>query len=394
MADQTDQSSGLADSEDGSEASDVSRSEDVARSQQARNELGSTGAGPSTVARQHLHPARLLHWLIPHPSSSEDTDNLDRAARRRVFLGRIGVPIMGVALIVVFALTANNFLTRGNIQDIFQQASLPMIVAVGLTVCLSMGEFDLSLNGVAGAASVLIAVLLSRKGVDTAPAAAIVLGAGILIGIFNGVLVGYVGVSALIVTIAVNSLLQGWQFVVSGSTQIFGNFPPGPTNFARGSILGIPNLVIVATAVVAFVWLILERTTLGRQIRAVGGNAEAARIAGVNTARIRVVGFIFTAFLASLAGLLFAVKETNAYPLNGLDVLLPSFAACFIGAAMFKVGEFNVPGTVVGVMIAEITANGLILLNVPTYANYFFQGIILLIAVVFARIVSVGGRVR
>ena len=331
---------------------------------------------------------RLLGRLIPRAA---EVDELDRSARRRAFVGRIGVPIMGLVLILVFSVIADNFLTGNNIKDIFAQAALPMIVAVGLTVCLSMGEFDLSLNGVSGLATVLFAVLVARNGVPAVPAIALVLLGGVTVGIVNGVLVGTFGVNALIFTIAVNAILQGWQFVVSGSEQIFGGFPVGVVDFARGDVAGVPNLVIVAAVVAIVAWLTLERTTLGRHLRAVGGNAEAARIAGVNTARVKLYGFVITSTLAALAGLLFAARETNAYPLNGLDVLLPSFAACFIGAAMFKLGEFNVPGTVVGVMIAQITANGLILMNVPTYASYFFQGIILLVALLFARIV-VGGR--
>lgn len=343
-------------------------------------------------------PQALLGKLIPRGSGSgsgppDGVTELDRNARRRALLGQVGVPIMGVILIVLFSIIADNFLTGPNIKDIFRQAALPCIVALGLTVVLAMGEFDLSLNGVAGVATVLLAVLVSRKGVGPVPAILICLGAGVVIGIFNGILVGYFGVAALIVTIAVNSILNGWQFVFSGGAQVFGGFPESLPNFARGSaIIGIPNLVIVAAVVGVLTWLLLERTTLGRQLRAIGGNTEAARIAGVKVARVKLYGFVIVAVLASLAGLLFAARETNAYALNGLDVLLPSFAACFIGAAMFKLGEFNIPGTIVGVLIAQITSNGLILMNVPTYASYFFQGIILLVALLFARLVVTGGR--
>lgn len=334
---------------------------------------------------------RILRRIIPSPSQGiDDPEALRRAARRRAFIGSIGVPIMGIVIIAVFAVVAENFLSGGNIKNIFAEAALPMMVAVGLTICLAMGEFDLSLNGVAGVATVLVAVLVSRDEVGAVPAVLIVLGVGLSVGLLNGVLVGYFGVTALIVTIAVNSILNGWQFVITDSSQVFGNFPPGFVDFARGDLLGIPNLVLVAAAVVVAVWVLLERTTLGRQIRAVGGNAEAARIAGVNTARVKVAGFMTCSLLAALAGLLFAGKQSSALPLNGLDVLLPSFAACFIGAAMFKLGEFNVPGTVVGVMITQIMTNGLTLMNVPTYASYFLQGAILLVALLFAR--AVAGR--
>jgi len=333
----------------------------------------------------------ILRKLLPTSSTAIDNpEALRRNARRRAFIGSIGVPIMGILIVLVFAVIAENFLTGGNIKNIFAEAALPMIAAIGLTVCLAMGEFDLSLNGVAGVATVLVAVLVSRDGVGTVPAVAIGLGVGVLVGLINGIFVGYFGVTALIVTIAVNSILYGWEFVISGSSQVFGNFPPGFVNFARGEAAGIPNLVIVAVVVILLVWVILERTTLGRQVRAVGGNAEAARIAGVNTARVRVAGFVICAVCAALAGVLFAGKQSSAFPLSGLDLLLPSFAACFIGAAMFKLGEFNVPGTVVGVMITEVVSNGLTLMNVPTYASYFLQGAILLIALLFAR--AVAGR--
>lgn len=332
---------------------------------------------------------RILRRLIPIASDGiDDPEALRRAAKRRAFIGSIGVPIMAILIIVVFAITADNFLTGSNIKNIFAEAALPLIAAVGLTVCLSMGEFDLSLNGVAGVATVLIAVLVARDGVAAIPACAIVLGVGVAIGLLNGTLVGYFGVAALIVTIAVNSILNGWQFVISDSERVFGNFPEGFVNFARGDVAAMPNLVFVAAAVVGVTWIMLERTTLGRQIRAVGGNVEASRVAGVNTARVKVAGFVICAFMAALAGMLFAAKQTSAAPLSGLDILLPSFAACFIGAAMFKLGEFNVPGTVVGVMITEVIANGLSLMSVPTYANFFLQGGILLIALLFARAVA------
>ena len=102
----------------------------------------------------------------------------------------------------------------------------------------------------------------------------------------------------------------------------------------------------------------------------------------------RAFGFIACASAATVAGMLYAGKQAVAYPLTGLNVLLPSYAAAFLGAAMFKLGEFNVWGTVVGVMIAEIVSNGLLLLSVPAYATYIFQGTILIAALTFARIVG------
>jgi ribose/xylose/arabinose/galactoside ABC-type transport system permease subunit len=315
-------------------------------------------------------------------------------AGRAALLGQVGVPVILVLLIVVFSITADDFLSGSNIKTIFSDAAFPTIVAVGLTICLAMGEFDLSLNGVAGLATIVVAVLVSRKGMATVPAILITLVAcGLAVGIVNGALVGFLGVNALIVTIAVNSALLGLEYVVSDTKQIFGGFPSGFVSFCRGDVGPVPNIVIVAGAVALAIWATLEHTTLGRQMRAVGGNAEAARIAGVDTARTKVWGFALCSLLAALAGTLFAGKQTAAFPLSGLDVLLPSYAACFIGAATFKVGEFNVPGTIIGVFIATITANGLLLMGVANYATYLIQAGILLGALVFARIVSRRGTV-
>lgn len=313
---------------------------------------------------------------------------LERRQRRRRLLGQVGVPVVMALLLLVFSVIADNFLSVDNFKTIASDASLPAIVAVGLTLCLAAGEFDLSLTGVAGFATVTTAQLLSPMNLLTTNAILIVAVLGLLIGVLNGVLVGYVGLPALIVTIAVGAVLNGAQYVVTDSQQIYGGFPEGLVSFCRGSVGSVPNLAIIAAIVAVLAWLTLERSTLGRHVRAVGGNPVAARIAGINNARVKLWVFVISALLTTLAGFLFAGKQTTAYPLSGLDVLLPSFAACFIGAAMFKVGEFNVPGTIVGVAIATITSNGLILMSVPAYASYFFQGAILLAAILFARIVS------
>jgi ribose transport system permease protein len=121
-------------------------------------------------------------------------------------------------------------------------------------------------------------------------------------------------------------------------------------------------------------------------MRAVGENPEAARFAGVDVRRTIVLGFVTVAVTATIAGTLYTGFQANVYPLSGLTILLQSFAACFIGATMFRVGEFNIPGTIVGALLASVVSNGLLLANVANYSTYFFQGGILIAAVLFARV--------
>jgi ribose/xylose/arabinose/galactoside ABC-type transport system permease subunit len=314
-----------------------------------------------------------------------------REARDRSWSERLapyGVPIVTVVIVVVFSQLSDAFLRAENWQNILNDAALPIMVAVGLTLVLVLGEFDLSIQANAGLSTMLISVLTARNGMDTALALLLTLAIGTAIGLVNGLLVAYCGVNALIVTIGVASILNGLEFWVSDSQQIFSGFPRGLTDFARGSIGPVDTLVVLAVALAIVYWQLIERTTIGRNMRAVGSNPEAARIAGVDVRRTKLVGFMLTGFAASLAGTLFAARQGLALPLNGLQVLLPSFAACFIGAAAFKLGQFNVPGTVLGVLIAGITANGLLLMSVPAYASYIFQGAILLGALLFSRLVA------
>lgn len=302
--------------------------------------------------------------------------------------GPVGLPIATILLVAVFSVLSPVFLTASNFANILRDAALPTIVAVGLTVCLVMNDYDLSIGATSSFATMLVSVLVAQNSMMLAAGLVITMLAGLVVGLVNGAFVAYAGLSALVVTIAVGSILNGLEFVVSGNNQIYGGYPAGFMAFARGNTGPISNLVIVAAAIVVLFWLVLERTALGRNMRAIGGNSEAARFAGVNIRRTRALGFILCALAATFAGMLYAGKQGVAYPLTGLNVLLPSYAAAFIGAAMFKLGEFNVPGTVIGVLITGITANGLLLLSVPAYGAYLLQGAILLVALLFARVVA------
>lgn len=300
----------------------------------------------------------------------------------------LGVPIMALAIIGFFTFATDGFLIAGNFENIFANAALPIIVAVGLTFPLLAGEFDLSIAAIAGFGTIVYAQLVAKENFNAAFAIAITLAASAGAGVFNGLMVAYVGLPALVATIAMSSILIGLQFYISGSVQIFGGYPESLVHFARSNIGPIPTLVVVAAMIVVALWLLLERTIFGRHVKAVGGNREAARLAGVDVRRTLLLGYMISALTAGVAGVLFANKQAVAYPLSGLDVLLPSYTAAFIGAATFRFGEFNIFGTVVGVLINMITANGLILLGVPNYTTYIFQGVILLVALIFARVVA------
>ena len=301
----------------------------------------------------------------------------------------LGVPLMAVLVIAFFSLDTSGFLTGSNIQNIFADAALPGLLAVGLTIPLVMGDFDISFAAMAGLSSTLFASLVSLH--NTAPAVAIVvtLLCGLAVGVLNGGIVAFIGINAFVATIAMQSILIGWEFPLTGSTNIYTGFPQALVTFTRGNTGPVPNLVIVAAVIVAILWVLLEKTVFGRHVKAVGGNREAAHLTGVNVKRTRAIGFVIVALTATVAGILYVNKQAVSYPLSGLESqLLPAFTAAFIGAATFRLGEFNILGTVVGALLVTITSQGLILEGAGPNAQYIFQGLILLVALLFARVIS------
>jgi ribose transport system permease protein len=334
--------------------------------------------------------------LAAAPSSPPEPTTEPATSRRRRGLERIGpfgVPIAGLLLVVTFTILAEDFATVDNAQAIVREAALPALVAAGLTVVLATGDFDLSIAAVAGFSTMLLAVLLSQQGLPYLIALAIVIAIAVGVGILNGTIVSYFGIDALVATLAMGSLLNGLEFAVSDSTEISGGYPQWVLDVARGEVGPVPTLAIIAGLIIIAIWVMLERTALGREMRAVGSNSDAARLAGVDVRRTRLIAFVVAAVAACVAGSLYGSRQGLAYPLTGLNVLLPSYAAAFIGAAMFRLGQFNIPGTIVGVFIAVIASIGLTLMDVPSYTTYIFQGAILLAALGFARVVG-GGASR
>lgn len=326
-------------------------------------------------------------------ASSQVATGPSRGAVIRRRFGPWGVPLIMVVLIVVFQMINERFLSWANITTILEAAMLPAIAACALTVVLIMGQFDLSIQAVAGFGTVFFAVLMANYNLTALSALLIMAVVALIIGAVTGWFVAYRGLNALVVTIATGSLLNGGEFFVSNSKSIAVGIDPAFVAFVRSAPLGIPMLVWIAPILAGLVWLMLDRTRLGRELKAVGSNAEAAKFAGVNVRRVVMIGFVISAVLCVTAGVLYTGRQAQAYPLTGLQVLLPSFAACFIGAAMFKVGKFNIPGTLVGALLASIVANGLLLANVGGYTSYIFQGAILLGAVWFARVVAGKGGI-
>ncbi len=257
-------------------------------------------------------------------------------------LGIVGALLVMIAVFAV--LRPDTFLTTENLTNVLVQAAPLAAIAFGLTVVLVMGDFDLSVAAMSSLAGAVALYLMTKEGVGWVPAIAVALLVGVAVGIGNGFLVAYAKNSSFIITLASGTILTGIEFTITNQETLFENVPQGYVDLGQGSIGGIRTLLIIAAAVFLACLILLEKTELGRYMRAVGGNSEAARLAGLNVPRLRLTGFIIVAVAAAISGIMLTAQAGSSTPSGATGLLLPAFAAAFLGAAAFRPGEFNVAG--------------------------------------------------
>lgn len=306
-------------------------------------------------------------------------------------LRRYGTLIgFAIILLVFWVNLPDTFMTARNWLNISQQLSMLMVVAAGMSIVMVMGDFDLSVGSMASLAGIVAAVLLAADyPIWVAVSAALL--AGLAGGAFNGVLVSLIGILPFVATLATLTIFSGAAFILSGGKTISGRaIPEAFGNFARegiplgeigGIALSLPNLTILAALTVLVVWVLLEQTTFGRRLYAIGGNAEAAHLSGVAVRRLKLTAFALTGFTAALAGLMYASRVASANPTQGSGLMLNAIAAVFLGMTMSEHNEPRVLGTVIGVLILGVLDNGLTQMAVDSYVRQILVGGIIVLAV-------------
>ncbi len=294
-------------------------------------------------------------------------------------LARYGTLVALALLIIFFWVRSPYFMTVSNITNVLTASAILGILAAGLTVVLVLFDFDLSIGYTATAAGMLAAGTAQSYGLVGGTLAAVLLGA--FVGVVNGLVVTRFGVSAFIATLAMGQILAGWLLDYNSGAQIQYDLPVDFDTLGTGKIGFLPYLVLVWFGVVLLLWVLLEHTPLGRRLYAVGANPSAARLSGISVERMRLIAFVVCGATAGLGGLLLASNLNAGNPLAGLGYLLPAFAACFIGAATLRAGQFHVWGTLIGVVILGVLQNGLVLVGVSPAWSTAAQGIVLIVAV-------------
>ncbi|GGA42677.1 ABC transporter permease [Pelagibacterium lentulum] len=296
-------------------------------------------------------------------------------------LYRYGTLIAFFLLCLGFALASPGvFASQANVVNLLQQVATLAIVATAATMVMTIGEFDLSVGFVASLSAVICFVLFAG-GYDMTLAIPLALLGGMVSGTLNGVMVSRFGVPSFVATLAVGTIVSGLAFGLSGGASLFQNVPDAFKALGRGAILGVPVLALWFIAVMAGTALVLARTEFGRRVQAIGGNVVAARLAGLPVMRDVIVTFAIAGGLSALAGLLLAARLGSVQHTMGEPLLLPAYAAVFIGTTMSPTGAPSVGGTLLGVLITGVLVNGMTIMGVEPFVQRMMTGVIILVAV-------------
>ncbi|WP_411195695.1 ABC transporter permease [Rhizobium sp.] len=313
-----------------------------------------------------------------------------RLAALGAFLRAGAVFILLAALVVGFTIAEPAFINIANLMSILQAVSVVAILGAGVTVTLAVGGFDLSIGAVAASSVMAASYAMIVWRLDAYATVPLVLAFGALVGLVNAFLIVRLKVPDLLATLAMMFLLSGLQLIPTAGRSISagltlpdgskatGAYDPAFLLIGRYSIFGTLPVAVVLMAVVAVALFILtERTRIGRLLFATGGNEVATRLAGASTVRLKTLAYVLSGTLASLGGIVIAARVGRGDVSSGGSLLMDSVAAALIGFAVLNLRRPNVLGTIAGAVFVGVLLNGLTMLNAPYYTQDFVKGAVL-----------------
>jgi ribose transport system permease protein len=336
----------------------------------------------------------------PGPPTPRSAPSLMARALRGLAFNKIGAIYVWLGIVVVFSIwVPNTFPTMSTVKQILNANAITALAALSITIPLAARVFDLSFAYTMTLTGVITAHFLT-VGVPLLPALLLGLGAGVLIGVVNAVVVVVMRIDSFIGTLATGSLIQALITMATGgtaiiSTKLQGGFSKLGQTHVSGFTLPVAYVLVVAVAM----WFLLEHTATGRRLYATGFNPDAAKLAGVRVDRLRFMSLVVSGSLAGASGLVLASTIGSGDPGAGTSYLLPAFAAAFLGATQLKHGRFNAFGTLIAVLLLGTGTTGLALANAPQWSADMFVGTVLIASLAVTGIqrrapVGAGGRLR
>ncbi|UXS26662.1 ABC transporter permease [Agrobacterium tumefaciens] len=321
---------------------------------------------------------------------SEQSKEAGTLESLRNAIRRGAVFLLLAAMVVGFSLAQPAFININNLMSVLQAVSVVAIIGAGVSITLAINGFDLSVGAVAASSVMAASYAMIVLGLNAWQTVPLVLAFGALVGLANAFLIVRLKVPDLLATLATMFLLTGLQLIPTAGRSISvglilpdgstasGKYDPAFLTIGRSSLFGFIPLPVALMAIVAIVLFILtEKTRLGRLIYATGGNETAARLAGANVDRIKTFAYVLSGTLAALGGIIVAARVGRGDVSSGASLLMDSVAAALIGFAVLALRRPNVLGTLVGAVFVGVLLNGLTMLNAPYYTQDFIKGAVL-----------------
>ena len=307
------------------------------------------------------------------------------------WLSNNAIIMMMLAITLVVGIIHPNFFSGTNMINLFKNVSIRYIIALGISGCLITTGNDLSAGRLAGFAACLACIFAQTEGasgkfypnmptLSTPVVFILVIAICAIVGLCNGLVVSYLKVQPFIATLGMQQVVYGICLVYTGGTPI-GSLNKNFTSLASNTILKVPVLIWIALIVAVCFWFLYNKTRHGKYMYAIGGNENAAQVAGVNVTATLIRIYVLAAMLYALAGFLVGAKAGGASTATGMGYELDAIAACTIGGVSTTGGVGTVPGVLVGVLVFELMKVALQFMNVNSSYTYIVQGLVIIVAV-------------
>lgn len=309
------------------------------------------------------------------------------------FLYKYGTLLVTLIAILFFSIRLDNFFGINNIMNILRSIAIVSLLAIGITISLTVDGFDLSVGAVAGFAAVIAAKFMVIFELGTFVSIVVPLIAGVAVGALNAFLIVKIKITDMLTTLSMMFIITGVLITYTNGTSIY-NYMPLPNNggiapglmqesflfLGQGRLFGVPFPVFIMIFAVIVVHIFLTRTKYGRYLYMTGGNKEAAMLSGIPVNKYKVLAYMLSAFFAALAGIVLAARLGSGEVNAGGPYLMDSVAAAYIGFSVLGIGKPNVIGTLVGSILMGVLLNGLVMMDFPYYSQDIVKGLVLVLA--------------
>lgn len=304
---------------------------------------------------------------------------MNKTNAKKINWGDMGIILTLVAMLVFFSVVTKSFLSAKNFANIARQISITGICSVGMTMVILTGGIDLSISSLIGVTSAVAALMMSN-GLPISLACLVSLVLGVAIGVVNATCINYLQIPAMIATLGTQISLRGAVYLVTGGMPVYG-LPEAFKVLGQGSIGIIPISMIIMVMVFIVGYILLNKTVFGRRIYGIGGNAETARLSGVNVKKEIYKIYMLVGLFGSLAGLILMSRVNSGQPSAGDGYEMDIITAVVLGGVSVSGGEGKITKVIIGVIFMGVLANGMMMMNINEYWQRVVKGLVLLVAV-------------